>query len=89
MAIPGSSTASSQSSAEHVTDLTNLVHELLDKQNEKDDTKFDSLESALTYLKSKLGDLKERLRISPHYALEEALAYYKSSDFQPSIKLAI
>ena len=41
MAIPGSSTASSQIATEHVTDLTNLVHELLDKQNEKDDTKFD------------------------------------------------
>eukprot|EP00112_Aurelia_sp_Birch-Aquarium-sp1_P003804 Seg143.7 transcript_id=Seg143.7/GoldUCD/mRNA.D3Y31 product="hypothetical protein" protein_id=Seg143.7/GoldUCD/D3Y31 len=88
IAIPGSSTASSQNATEHVTDLSNLVHELLDKQNEKDDTKFDSLESALTYVKSKLGDMKECLRVSPDNALDNALAYYKSSDFQPNIKLA-
>eukprot|EP00794_Sanderia_malayensis_P012484 gene12484-13767_t len=88
LAIPGSSTAGAPNSEEHVTNLTNLVHELLE-QKEKDGKRFNSLESALVYLKSKLGDTKERHRVSPDYALEEALTYYKSSEFQSNTQLAI
>eukprot|EP00794_Sanderia_malayensis_P004096 gene4096-4651_t len=49
----------------------------------------ENLENALTFLKSKLGNLKEWLQISPEYALEETLAFYKSYDFQSNVKLAV
>ena len=69
-----------------VSDLQNLVHKLLDKQ-EKRDT-FNTLNEALTHLNSKLHDC-EHLHVDQSYVLEEAIAYYKSPEFQPYAKMII
>ncbi len=72
--------------ASRVSELQNLVHELLEKQ-EKPHT-FNTLNDALSFLNSKLND-RERLRVDQNYVLEEALAYYKSPEFQPYAKMII
>ena len=69
-----------------VSELQNLVHKLLDKQ-EKPDT-FNTLNEALTHLNSKLHDC-ERLHVDQSYVLEEAIEYYKSPEFQPYAKMII
>ena len=68
------------------SELQNLVHELLDKQ--ENPPVFITLNEALIHLNSKLHD-RERLLVDQSCVLEEALAYYKSPEFQPYGKMII
>eukprot|EP00794_Sanderia_malayensis_P004249 gene4249-4814_t len=77
----------SHGSTKHVDDLQSLVNELLENQ-ENGCVKFDSLEAAMEFLKQKLGNERERIRVNPTYALADALAYYKS-DIDPTVKLQV
>ena len=51
--------------------------------------KFESLNEIHDYFRKKLSDEKERIRVTPEYALEEALCYYKSPEFDPTAKLLV
>ena len=53
---------------------------LLDKQEKP--LMFNNVNEALNHFSSKLYDC-ERLRVEQSYVLEDALAYYKSVEFQP------
>eukprot|EP00794_Sanderia_malayensis_P013280 gene13280-14649_t len=77
----------SHGSAKHVDDFQSLVNELL-KNQENGCVQFDSLEAAMEFLKQKLGNEREGIRVSPTYALADALAYYKS-DIDPTVKLQV
>ena len=88
--LPGPSVQGSETenSPQGDSNLLSLVNELLDKQD-GNHLIFQSLESALEHLQSKLNDEKIRLRVQQSYALEEALGHYKSPDFDPHAKLII
>ena len=68
------------------SDLQFLINELLDNQSKKpnDALSFNNLKSALTFLNSKLGEEKFRLRVQPSFALEDAFSYLKGNDFDPT-----
>ena len=68
------------------SDLQFLINELLDNQSKKpnDALSFNSLKSALTFLNSKLGEERFRLRVQPSFALEDAFSYLKGNDFDPT-----
>ena len=76
-------------SSRSASELEQFANDLLDKQDNRKHTKFKTLDEVLSCLSSKLSNEKERLRVQPEYALEEALAYYKSIEFDPSIRLFI
>ena len=77
------------SSSRSTSELEQFVNDLLDKQDSRKPTEFKTLDEILSYLSSKLSNEKERLRAQPEHALEEALAYYKSIEFDPRIRLFI
>ena len=77
------------SSSRSASELEQFVNDLLNKQDSRKPTKFKTLDEILSYLSSKLSNKKERLRVQPEYALEEALPYYKSIEFDPRIRVFI
>ena len=77
------------SSSRSTSELEQFVNDLLDKQDSRKPKIFRTLDEILSYLSSKLSNEKERLRAQPEHALEGALAYYKSIEFDPRIRLFI
>ena len=88
LAGPSVQRSETENAPQGESDILSLVNELLDKQD-GNHLIFQSLESALEHLQSKLNDEKIRLRVQQSYALEEALGHYKSPDFDPYAKLII
>ena len=77
------------SSSRSTSELEQFANDWLDKQDSKKPTKFETLDEVLSCLSSQLSDGRERLRVQSEYDLVEALAYYKSIEFDPSISLFI
>ena len=51
---------------------------------------FQALEESLTYLRGKiLPDGCKRLKIEQDHVLEEAMCFYKHSDFEPNLRLRV
>ena len=75
-----------------IHELETLVHDLLENNEDAKATngvKFNTIDEAFHYLKRKLSDERERLRVAPMYALEDALGFFKANDFKPDIRLSI
>ena len=65
-----------------------FINEVLDSKQENL-KKFSSLSSAMSFLTSKVGLDKKRLRVEQEFALEEALQLVKSGDFDEKEKLVV
>ena len=65
-----------------------FINEVLDSKQENS-KKFSSLSSAMSFLTSKVGLDKKRLRVEQEFALEEALQLVKSGDFDEKEKLVV
>eukprot|EP00794_Sanderia_malayensis_P002230 gene2230-2539_t len=74
-----------------LTELQNLMQEVLDNKESLQPTApvFTSMVKAMVFLRGKLTGHNERLIVKQKYALEEAFAFYKSTDFQPTGKLSV
>lgn len=79
-------------SQNQVKELENLVHELLDKQeNEiaKKTVKFENTEDALQFLQGQISIEKFKLRVIPEHALEEAIRFFKDQDSDMNLKVTV
>ena len=79
-------------SQNQVKELKNLVHELLDKQeNEiaKKTVKFENTEDALQFLQGQISIEKFKLRVIPEHALEEAIRFFKDQDSDMNLKVTV
>ncbi len=70
-------------------DIHELVNDLLDKQTTSPDSIFPSQDAALKFIREKLNGERKRLRVEQGFVLEEALAHYKSHNFDASETLVI
>ena len=67
-----------------------LVNQLLDAELPTAPQLFQTLEESLIYLRSKmLRDGFKRLKVEQDHVLEEAMCFYKHSDFEPNLKLRV
>lgn len=72
------------------SDAEQLVNELLEADDRKKIVpKFESLDEVVDYFDKKMTGDKERLRLKAENALEEALCYYKSGNFDAASKIVI
>ena len=71
-------------------DIHTLVNQLLDAELPTAPQLFQTLEESLIYLRSKmLPDICKRLKVEQDHVLEQAMCFYKHSDFEPNLKLRV
>ena len=69
--------------------LQSLVNELLDGQKSQTSQKFKTLGEALAQKRLLFSEEKNRIKVLSSECLEEALIYFKNSEFDPKVKLTV
>ena len=85
---PGPSSVQDDFQKERIISLEGLVNELLDKKDDNS-KKFTSVAQILEFLNSKISNEKEKLRVEQGCVFEDALGYYKESEFNPVLKMVV